>query len=49
MINIKELENDKIEVSSSIGCVDIGPGPVKKLIIDKDELELVAEIDKEPD
>ena len=43
MIKTKELPDGKIEVSSDTAYVSIGSGPVKTLIISKDELEYVSE------
>ena len=43
MLIKKELPDGKIEVSSDIGMVDIGCGPVKAIIVSKDEVDLVSE------
>lgn len=46
MIKTKELENGKIEVTSDKGLVDIGEGPVKKIVCSPGEVEFVEEVKK---
>ena len=47
MIIKKELEDGRIEVSSDNGMVDIGSGPVKAIIVTKDEVDYVDEVKAE--
>ena len=43
MIITKELPDGRVEVSSDRGMVNIGEGPVKKIICTKDEVEMITE------
>ena len=43
MIQVKELENGLVEVTSTIGLVDIGEGGVKAIICSKDEVDYITE------
>ncbi len=47
MIQIKELENGKVEVSSDKGYVDINGDPAKKIICSPEEVEYVTEVTEE--
>lgn len=47
MIQTKELENGKVEVTSSTGYVNIGEGAVKKIICEKEEVEYIEEVKPE--
>lgn len=47
MLKTKKLENGLLEVTSSLGYVDIGEGAVKAIICSEAEVEFITE-EKEP-
>lgn len=49
MIIVRELGDGCVEVSSSIGKVDIGNGPVEKIIAHVDEVEYITESEDLPE
>ena len=46
MLDIKEIENGKFMVKSTIGKVDIGEGPAPAIICTKDEIEYITEVEE---
>ena len=47
MIEVKELENGLVEVTSTKGFVDIGMGASKAIICSKEEVQYINETENE--
>ena len=47
MLKYKKIENGMIEVTSTIGYVDIGEGPAQAIICTRDEVEYITEAESD--